>query len=264
MGYRGKVDEQNRARDLRAQAWTLKEIADELGVSKSSVSLWVRGVQFDEAGLATRAQDRRNATARRRGPNKLQLRKQAEIDAGVSEGRCWIGPVDERDLLIAGTMLYAGEGAKTDGDVKLVNTDPRLVAFFCRWLRHFFDVDESRMRCRLYLHEGLDLVAATVFWSELTGIPPSQFTLPYRAVPDPSIRRSKHPLGCATVNYACSRTHRRIMGLMDALLSSGLQSGVAQLAEHAAVNRGVVGSSPTPGAAEGRRFESLRSEGDPQ
>ena len=37
MGYRGKVDEQNRARDLRAQSWTLDEIAAELGVAKSSV-----------------------------------------------------------------------------------------------------------------------------------------------------------------------------------------------------------------------------------
>ena len=47
MGYRGKVDEQNRARDLRAEAWTLEEIATELGVAKSSVSLWVRDVMFE-------------------------------------------------------------------------------------------------------------------------------------------------------------------------------------------------------------------------
>jgi hypothetical protein len=36
MGYRGKVAERERARELRAQAWTLKEIASELGVSRSS------------------------------------------------------------------------------------------------------------------------------------------------------------------------------------------------------------------------------------
>ena len=46
MGYRGLVAEQNRARDLRAEAWTLQAIADELGVAKSSVSLWVRDVEF--------------------------------------------------------------------------------------------------------------------------------------------------------------------------------------------------------------------------
>ena len=36
MGYGGKFVERERARELRAQSWTLKEIADALGVSKSS------------------------------------------------------------------------------------------------------------------------------------------------------------------------------------------------------------------------------------
>lgn len=94
-----------------------------------------------------------------------------------------------------------------------------MVALFCAWLRRFFAIDESRLRVRLYLHEGLDLNAAVNFWSELTGIPLEQFGKPYRAVPDPSIRRSKHPLGCPNACYSCSRTHRAIMGLVRALLS---------------------------------------------
>ncbi len=47
MGFRGKQVEQARARELRAQAWTLQEIASHLDVSKSSVSLWVRDVHFE-------------------------------------------------------------------------------------------------------------------------------------------------------------------------------------------------------------------------
>ncbi|CAN5194493.1 hypothetical protein BH24ACT1_BH24ACT1_03920 [soil metagenome] len=46
MGYRGKVVEQERARALRAQGWTMPEIAAELEVSKGSVSLWTRDVEF--------------------------------------------------------------------------------------------------------------------------------------------------------------------------------------------------------------------------
>jgi hypothetical protein len=46
MGYAGKVEERERARELRAQSWTLQEIATKLKVSKSSVSLWVRDVDF--------------------------------------------------------------------------------------------------------------------------------------------------------------------------------------------------------------------------
>ena len=209
MGYRGKVVERERARELRAQSWTLQEICAELGVSKSSVSVWVRDVEFVP---------RPRSTARRRGPNALQRRKQEEIDALLDEGRRRIGTLSERDLLIAGAALRAGEGAKTDGSVVFANSDPRMVCLFCEWLRRFFEIDEARMRVRLYLHEGLDLTAATSFWSSLTGVPQSQFIQPYRAVPDPSIRRSKHPMGCPSVRYSCSRTHRAVMGLVGALL----------------------------------------------
>ncbi|MCD9622393.1 hypothetical protein [Rhabdothermincola salaria] len=210
MGYRGKVVERERARELRAQAWTLQEIADELGVGKGSVSVWVRDVEFVP---------KPRSTARKRGPNALQRRKAAEIEELSDEGRRRIGTLSERDLLIAGAALYAGEGAKTDGAVKLANSDPRMIGIFCQWLRTFFEVDESRLRVSLYLHRGLDLEEAITFWSSLTSIPASQFTKPYRAVPDPSIRRSKHPMGCPAIVYSCSRTHRAVMGLVEALLS---------------------------------------------
>lgn len=214
MGYRGKLEEQQRARELRAQAWTLQEIADELEVAKSSVSLWVRDVDFDPA-------ERRSASTGRRPrgtDHPLRRRKLAEIAACDQWGREQIGELSERDLLIAGTALYAGEGAKRDGMVSLANTNPAMLRLFCRWLRTFFEVDEARLRARLYLHRGLDLHAATTFWSEVTDVPISQFGKPYRAVPDAGIRSSKHEFGCATVAYSCTRTHRQVMGLIRALL----------------------------------------------
>lgn len=210
MGYRGKVVEQERARALRAEAWTLAEIAAELGVARSSVSVWVRDVEFTP---------RPRRTARRRGPNRLQVAKQAEIDRLRQEGVERFGALSERDLLVAGTALYAGEGAKRDGYVIFANSSPEMILLFCAWLRTFFDVEEARLRVRLYLHEDLDLEAATSFWSQLTGIPPRQFQQPYRAVADPTMRRNRHELGCPSVRYACTTTHRRVMGLVEALLS---------------------------------------------
>ena len=219
MGYRGKVTEQNEARDLRAQGWTYNEIVEKLGVSKSSVSLWCRDVDVDEEVWAKRVRANKNHGARSRRPSSLTLRKQAEIEELRREGLDRIGRLSEREFLLVGTALYAGEGAKTPGSVKLPNSDPRIVLFYVSWLRRFFDIDESRLRVRLYLHEGLDLDAALSFWSELTAIPIAQFTKPYRAEPDPSIRKAKHPMGCPAIDYCCTRTHRAVMGLVDALLT---------------------------------------------
>jgi transcriptional regulator with XRE-family HTH domain len=217
MGYRGKVVEQERARELRAEAWTLQEIASELGVSRSSVSLWVRDVEFEP-----KPRQWSSSAARHRGANVLQRRKAAEIAELIEDGRRRIGALSEREFLVTGAALYAAEGAKRDGVVKFANSDPRMIRVFCSWLRHFFEVDESRLRVALYLHQGLDLDAAIQHWSKLTGVPVEQFTKPYRAVPDPSIRRSKHPMGCPSIAYACTRTHRAVMGLVHALLESSL------------------------------------------
>ena len=57
---------------------------------------------------------------------------------------------------------------------------------FVTWLRHFFDIDESRLRVRLYLHEGLDLDAATRSGATARH-PAEQFRKPYRAVADPTL-----------------------------------------------------------------------------
>jgi hypothetical protein len=165
MGYRGKVELQEKARLMRAEGRTLLDIATTLGVER-------------------------------------------------------IGVLSEQAFLTAGLALYAGEGSKTGNEVNFANTDATMVAFYCAWLRRFFRVDESRLRARVYLHEGLDLDAAEAFWSATTGVPREQFRGPYRAKADPSIRRTKHEHGCVYVRYCCSHTLREILGLIRALLSS--------------------------------------------
>lgn len=215
MGYRGKLVEKERARDLRGEGFTMLEIATQLDVSKSSVSLWTRDVEF-----VPRARESGRFGARNRGPNVRQRRKAAEIERLNAEGIARLGILGDQAFLAAGAALYAGEGAKGEGAVVFANSDPEMMAFFCAWLRIHFTIDESRMRVRVYLHQGLDLDAAQSHWSDVTGVPLSQFRSPYRAVPDPTIRKTKHEHGCAYVWYCCTPTHRAVMGLVRALLSS--------------------------------------------
>ncbi len=212
MGYRGKVEEHEKARVLRAEGRTLADIGEILGVAKSSVSLWVRDVEIEPL--------KRRPSTKPRRPHPQHLAKLAEIEECDREGLERIGILSEAAFLAAGVALYAGEGAKRDGKVTFANTDPSMVAFFCAWFRRFFAIDESRLRVRVYLHQGLDLDAAEKFWSAITGVPRGQFNKPYRAVPDPSIRKAKHEHGCVYVDYTSSRTHREVMGLVRALLTS--------------------------------------------
>jgi hypothetical protein len=123
----------------------LSEIAEQLGVSKSSLSLWARDIPI-------------TIESRRRGPAAgaaaLRRRKVAEIARLHAEAAERIGILSEREFPVAGAALYAGEGSRTDGSVRFANTDARLVVFFCAWLRHFFAIDESRLRVARYLPRG--------------------------------------------------------------------------------------------------------------
>jgi len=136
MGYRGKVREQEEARRFRAEGKTLLEIADALHVAKSSVSLWVRDVPFTPSPRRTGAQRRPHPF------HDAKVRRIAELNV---IGRHMIGVLSEDAFLAAGVALYAGEGAKTDGDVRFANSDPAMMKFFCKWLRDVFEIDETRL-----------------------------------------------------------------------------------------------------------------------
>ncbi len=136
---RAKDDLHAKARDLRARGHTYNEIAAELGVSKSSVSLWVRdmprrrahglrGVSAGATPTACPRTGRRSNFAAKRGGRRSGSRAAAEI-----------GGLSEREILIAGAIAYWCEGAKNkphrrSEQISFINSDPRLIMFFLTFL----------------------------------------------------------------------------------------------------------------------------------
>jgi hypothetical protein len=149
-------------------------------------------------------------------PHPLHLEKLAEIERCRVEAKEVVGQLSDRDLQIFALGLYAGEGSKTAGAVSMANTNATFLRLFVTWLRREFALDESRLRAKRYLHQGLDLGASTAYWSGALDIPVGQFRRPYRAESNPSRRRAKHVHGCATVMYSCTTTHRRVMAMIEA------------------------------------------------
>ena len=211
MGYGGKIDERRQARELRAKSWTLLDIARKLGVSKSSVSVWVRDVEF-----VPKPRNRGHSSHK---PHPLTIRKQAELERCRVEAEDWIGGLSDRDLRMFALALYAGEGSKGDGGIVFANSDPTLMRVFVTWMRREFPLDEGRFRVKLYLHADLDVAAAVAHWSTLLGVPACQFNKPYRAVVDETIRHNRHVYGCASIIYHSRTIHRSVMAMITAITS---------------------------------------------
>ena len=169
-----KTEARAEARRLRRQEGrSIKEIARVLGVSRSSVSLWVRDVPLTNT--------QREALRLRNPIYNAQLRGSAANAAHARRRRLQYQLEGRRRARLgdatyaAGCMLYWAEGDKANHAVRLANSDPALVRFFADFLRTRFDVDDSMIRvtCNLYADHERRQRQIEDFWLDVIGVPRS-------------------------------------------------------------------------------------------
>jgi transposase len=220
---RAKDDLHARARELRAEGRTYNEIAAALGVSKSSISLWVRDLPCP--GRLTYGESRRrNAEALTAYWNTKRLERAASRAATVATAASEIGALKDREVLIAGAIAYWCEGTKnkdapSKDRVVFINSDPRLILFYLRFLT-VAGVSPDRLIARVSIHESADVDRAQQFWLALTGLDPEQFRRPTLKRHNPKTVRknsgdSYH--GCLTITVRRSaELYRQIEGWVAA------------------------------------------------
>lgn len=174
-----KEKEQVLARHLRKKGKSVREIAASLGVSKGSVSFWVRDIKLTKPQLQflaykpflQEAITKRVATRLRNEKEKRRLiieshKKTIEkIDLSLDQ------------LLIAGVCLYWAEGGKADSNriFRFSNSDPGMVKVIMSFIRNVCKVPEDRIKGHIHIHQHLNKAVALKYWSEISGIPVSQF-----------------------------------------------------------------------------------------
>jgi transposase len=173
-----KDDRHAEARLLREQGYDYNRISAELGVSKSSVSLWVRDLPRPERLSYAECRKRAAEGARRYWETERRVRE-AKREATRAAAAADIGSLTQRDFLIAGAIAYWCEGAKNKpylrhDRVVFMNSDPGLIMFFLRFL-DAAGVGRDRLIYRVQIHESADVAAAEQFWLALTGAAPDQF-----------------------------------------------------------------------------------------
>ncbi len=82
--------------------------------------------------------------------------------------------VRQRELFVAGLLLYWAEGGKTQGAARIVNLDHRMPQLFMRFLREVCHVDERRLSVYVRLYQAFDLETAQRYWAHLRDLHPSQ------------------------------------------------------------------------------------------
>lgn len=175
---RAKDDLHAQARQLREKGLDYEEIAGALGVSKSSVSLWVRDMPRP-ARLSYEETRKRCAEGARRYWAAERPAREAKRETARAAAAAQIGQLSQRELLIAGAIAYWCEGSKSKPHrpaerVVFINSDPGLIKLFLRFLEAA-GVDFSRLGFRVHIHETADTATAEGFWISTTGARPAQF-----------------------------------------------------------------------------------------
>jgi len=196
--------ERGRARELRAQGWSYKRIAAELGVSPSSALNWTRDIELTPEQVA------------------LNLGKgtPAAREAVRQRGRAWSAECRRRRLAFqangraqartsdamhqAGCMLYWAEGAKDKNKLRIVNSDVAMLRYFVQFLRTCFEIpnEDISLHINVYLGNGHAIEDVHQYWLDELDLPPVCLRKPttdHFPTSSSGLRRNKLPFGVCTL-----------------------------------------------------------------
>ncbi|MFJ8310605.1 MULTISPECIES: hypothetical protein [unclassified Streptomyces] len=227
-----KDDLRDRARELRTRGMTYDQIQVELGCSKSSISLWVRDLPKPDR---TRTPEEASAIAKR-GWEAALKRREAERQQTKRDAASEVGELSDRELFLAGVVLYWAEGAKDKPwdrreSLKFINSDPNVIKVYLKWLK-LLDVTPDRLRLHVSIHESADVEEATRFWAELTGLGPASFNKPVLKRHNPKTHRKNTGdayRGCLAIYVRDSvDLYRRMEGAWYGIVGAALSPAEAK------------------------------------
>ena len=170
--------DKQKALELREQGKSYSQIKAELGISKSTLSYWLRDYPLSPE----RIRELRDFNHQRieRYIETRRVKRESRLKVIYDLEKRIIFPLSKRDTFIAGLFLYWGEGLKSKMDeVSLSNTDPAAIKFFIYWAKECLGVPSKKINLRLHFYNDMDVDTETNFWIKTLKIPKSQFNKPY-------------------------------------------------------------------------------------
>lgn len=204
-----------KAISLRKRGYALIEIANQLAISKGTASLWLRDITLDEKArkrlLKRRALGQYKSSLtwkKKREKASEELSKKVFQDLrGVIMGK--------KQKKIYCSLVFWCEGSKrTEYGLRFTNADPQLIQIFLYLLRNAFNVDESKFRIGLHLHEYHNEKKQKHFWSRVAGIPENKFIRVSWKDHTAKRLRKDYP-GCVTIYYHDVKMARELTAVYE-------------------------------------------------
>lgn len=213
-----KVDERNKAIELRKNGVAMGEIAERLGVAKSSVSYWVRDIPLTQTqrnklnakGHSVDAIEKRRISRLR----NLQTKRNEIIESAKIEAET----LSTNPLWCVAVSMYWGEGGKTQNMARIANSDPAVVTLMMKFFREVCLIPEEKFRGHIHTFEHCDVGKTEEYWSVISDIDRKQFFKTYKKQSSASKKkRDTLPYGTFQIYIHDTDFFFRMMGWIEYL-----------------------------------------------
>jgi len=131
-----------------------------------------------------------------------------------------------RDLFLLGIGLYLGDGEKTYENVRITNSDPKIIKIAMEWFQRICGFEMKNFIPSVHLYPDNDIEESLDYWSRITGIPREQFNKAQVDQRSNKSERKRRKLPYGTFHLKTKSfggkefgrgLHRRIMGWIEAV-----------------------------------------------
>ena len=219
-----KSAEREESRRLRQnEGKSIKTIARLVGVSSSSVSLWVRDIALNDEQKTILGSNMNYTSGSIANQKKARDRREEWQREGAE-----MYDRNGSEFALA-CALYWGEGAKNRNELSICNTSSVMLSFFIGFLRKFFIVkdDEFSVVICCYLNNGLTLDQIQDYWLKILNLPMSCLRkATVKSKYYDGKKSGKYPYGVCTIKIGRTDILQRIYGALARATKTSMEKWI--------------------------------------
>jgi len=174
---KSKVQEKEKAIELRKKGHSYKEILKIITVAKSTLSNWLKDLPLTEGEkqyLKTRT-DANISRGRIKAATSIRKRSMAIDHKIFLDSKTDFEKFINEPFFQLGLALYWAEGAKRTWGLQFVNSDENMINIMIKWLKRYLNITNNKFKFRLYTHKIFAHENNEKYWSTKLNFPLEQF-----------------------------------------------------------------------------------------
>jgi len=200
----------DKAIKLRKEGYSYSYIQKVVGVSKSTLSNWLKDAPYTPNTQTIKTIGKAR-TASAVAKNKIKQESVLEASKLAKED---IGKLSKRDLFMLGLGIYIGEGSKSIVQIRVVNSDYRVIVLMIRWFHEVCNIPKTHMFIRIHTYPAVDEKELLTYWHNITGLSYSQFQKTYRDTRSNKKKYKEGTLPYGTAHLSIKSLGRKDLGIL--------------------------------------------------